>query len=504
MFTTSVTPIHTESGQPLGVNGVPSISTSRSNVHAILQNIQTLCKEEIYPIGSIVTSFYVVQNIKRILNVLAVAYIHNSTGNASTNIGDYNSSITPHSATTSIAFVVKEKEEMFHESIHALLQLLARLSREPSVDDANMDATASAPLTSLPAKFYHGIFRKWKDAAILLPNQHHDHSVVWSATEMAQFLIDHGISEIPMSSFSSSDRTPSTSSSTFQFLKYDTFTISTVLQVALHQNSALLAPNIIKSLWEKFNLNQCTVENDESIIYSYNVLLQSYANSEQEDATTKLETVWNEMQSRNVQPNVASYHIRLKHYRELNKLPEMESFIKAAVTATPRNSSSHGKTLPGDVWQQPRELSLSCWHEVIQCYMNAAKDKYNIERNNSLLYIHKGQTILQQIMIPQWIRHQSTGESEKVELSKCIHSIITTYRYVLQQPKYEFDVQHQSSLKSNPLKLSIQQRVINNNPITYHEQQTRDRILESAVSFYQFMNRQNLKDVCCCEYTMIQ
>jgi hypothetical protein len=180
----------------------------------------------------------------------------------------------------------------------------------------------------------------------------------------------------------------------------------------------------------------------------------------------------------------------------------MESFISSALKASSFaavNASAANNI--GDVWHQPRELSLSCWHEVVHCYMNAAKEKYSIEKNNSLIFIHKGQTIMQQLMIPLWASHRSTIETDKAEA--CIQSIISTYRYVLQRPKYRHDVQQISNLKANPLKLSIQQRILNNNPVTYKEQQIRDRIFESAESFYQYMNRQYLKDVSYSEYIII-
>ena len=498
-------------------------NNARTNINAILQTIQRLCHEEIYPIGSIVTSSIVMDNVKRVLNVFAASYSPGSNVTVSSNLNDYSTRHNPTDhADTNVDAV--DEQHVFNEAISALLQLLVRLSREPSSHlTTRLDPSLSGGtelLSSLPIEYYNSILSKWKDAAILLAQQQEENNgtnnvynshmnshntVVWSATLMAQFLIEHGLSDMIKSS-SSSQVVSSSTSSTFRFIKYNIYTICLVLHVALQQSPARLAPHVIESIWEQFKLNQCTVKSNESIVYCYNILLQSYINSGQKDLAIKIETIWTEMQSRNIPPNMASYHLRLKYYREQKKLREMESFINVAATAT-ANTANNGESnatsnkITGNVWQQPHELALPCWHEVLHSYMNAAMEKRTIEQNNCLFYIHKGQTILQQTIIPQWFRQQNPNDADKAEIYKCIQLVIATYRNVLQRPQYKFDLQDQSNLKSNPLQLSVQQRIINNNPKTYREQQIRDRIFESAESFYQFIHRQQLKDISFSEYT---
>ena len=495
-----------------------------NNIRTIIQNTNTLCREEIYPIGSIVTSYIVMNQIKLLFNVFAAAYSTNSSSNSSnstigsigsigmshvsptdgteirsssssTSTGIWNNATRNHHnnnyhniirtpPTTTMIHTncinnnndIVQSLHMFHESISAMVQLFARIVREPSLSSSSSSssssvnnhhtndnptttssttttsaAAAASILSSLPVEYYNCILSKWKDAAILQTQQQEQYSdntrcsdhnydncyttVVWSETVMAQFLIDHGISVIPMPPSLMSSKvvsTPTTTtSSTFQFIKYNTFTISLILQVALQQNSALLAVKIIESLWDKFRLNQYTGENDDTIVLCYNILMQSHINSGQKDTATKLETIWKDMQARNVQPNIASYHIRLKCYRDYHNLPEMESFLHAnvATALAPMVSSANGNS-------SSRELSLSCWYEVLHCYMNAAMEKCNIERNSSLFYIQKGQTILQQTVIPQWLRYQKKNETDKTDMciSKGFQLIIKTYRNVLQRP----------------------------------------------------------------------
>ena len=493
---------------PTYTSGKIERNQSRMTPQAILQNIQHLCREETYPVGSIVTSSIVMHNVKRIFDVFAASYSNqngNLTNSSSSIISDHQPLHIRHGHKHSIIIGnatadATNDEQLFHSCVNAMLQLLERISREPSTSTNHTTADAAPSLlSSLPVEYYNSMVNKWRDAAMLLAHRQQNinrnlsdndeysdlgnPTIVWSASLMAQFLLDHGIFESATSTTSvpSTLSSSTSSSSTFQFIKYNTYTVSVVLQVASHQAPALLAPTIVESLWYKFKLSSITGLGDESIVYCYNTLLQSYINSGQKDTLAKIEALVRDMQSRYVQLDMASYHLLLKYYREHNKISEMEALINAVVTSTEIRASATSTLLT----QHPPELSLPCWYEVIHNYMNAAKET----GNDVLFFMHKGQSVLQHTMIPQWLRYQSPSEADNAELAKSIRLIITTYRNVLQQ-------------QTNP-RFPVQQRPMKNRPVTDKAQSNGDCTFESAESFYHYVLDQKLRDISYSKYLYI-
>jgi hypothetical protein len=439
-----ITPIH-----HLDTKGHPLLKVidpiANRNKHSDLRlgsefvrRAQKMCQEELYPVGSIVSSHLVVLQIKSILDALG-----------STSVTD-DSKI----------------------SVNAAIRLLERLSREP-ISSSSSDA--SQILVGLNPDYYNRIFDKWKVAALR-------GDAVWSATSLTQFLLDNAISSNRPNNIESLELEEESSSvsmtKTWKFIQYDVATISMIMQVAAKQAPALLAPDVVQQIWNQLDLFKCSSVHS-NIIYCYNALLKAWANSGAEESAMKMEWIWNDMINvQKVEPNVHSYHIFLHFYRRLSNLQAVERVMQSMVS---RASSGI-------------RPNISCWSEVVYCHLGQALQPNTIQRHESLSSIHKAQTILQLEMIAKLNREDT---ADMAVVATCIQALITTYRDVLS--KYRF-VTHVDLQKRPPppktggKQMSHQERMNQNTLEARVHDETRDRIMASAEAFFRYMqeNKQAL------------
>ena len=433
-------PIHPtdESGRPPLLRMTDPVTTSAKKSDSRLatefvRRAQKMCQEELYPVGSIVSSHLVVLQIKSILDALG------------------STSVTDDSET----------------SVNAAMGLLERLSREPLAPSSS----ASLILSNLPPDYYNRILDKWKEAALR-------GDTVWSATIMTRFLLrnalpkSHHPGDPPTLVAPEPFAVPE--ANTWKFIQYDIATISMVMQVAAKQMPALSAPDEVQHIWNQLDVHK-TFTKDSEVVYCYNALIKAWAESGSKDAAIKMESVWNEMINvQKVQPNVLSYHIFLKYYRQQSNLPAAEKVIQSMLAST--------NVRP----------TISCWNEIVICHLGQAMNTNTILRHQSLLSINKAQTILQLEMIPKLNRENST---DMAVVATCVQSLITTYRDVLLRYRFNtfLDLQKRSA-PHKPGQLSIQEQMNQNNLAARAHDDARDRILESAEAFFRYMqgNKQAL------------
>jgi hypothetical protein len=434
---------------PPPTNAIATVrDSSNKTSHDFIRRAQKFCQEELYPIGSIITYRLVVQEIKYILDALG-----------STSVTD-------------------DSEQY----VNVAIQLLERLSREPlvAVVSSSSSSTAADVLSSLPPDYYNRIFNKWKGAALRGDS-------VLSASILTQFLTQNAFTAThgsiknniePFESLGSSSGASILSTGTvhrtktWKFVQYDIATVSMILQVAIVQTPAKLAPQLVQQLWDQLDLYKGTSD-DSNVTYCYNALLKAWAESGLDDAAMKMESIWNDMiHVQKVQPNIVSHHIMLKFYRQQGNVLALESLVSKMVSQQSASSSTTAI-----------RPSLSCWSEVVYCYMGLALQQDTIERHQSLFFIHKGQTIVQLEMVPQ---RNIDDDTDTAEIACCVESIITTYRDVLLHYKFDtfLDAMKRSPSKKNMI--SIQQRMDNNNPAISKRNQTRDRTVFSAQAFFEF------------------
>jgi Pentacotripeptide-repeat region of PRORP len=215
---------------------------------------------------------------------------------------------------------LKRRDATDAEAVNASLDLLERLVKEMAFSkDDNQSTWLCNP------RYFNPLFNKWKEAVL-----YHGHTI--SARDVIKKL--------------------QTMSTLVQGFRYNIKTISMIMHVVIKQADRKKAPFVAESML-KFIKAEATKMNNLHLMpssYSYNMILNAWAESKLPEASQRMEGILEEMRRQKLTLGTVSYNVLLRFWSGKGAIEKVEEII---------GTMKHDGVRP----------SLANWSAALFCYV---------------------------------------------------------------------------------------------------------------------------------------
>jgi pentatricopeptide repeat protein len=212
------------------------------------------------------------------------------------------------------------------EAVNASLDLLERLVKEMAfVKDDKQSKWLCNP------RFFNSLFNRWKEAAL------HNVQII-SASDLVKKL-----------------KTMSTQLPEF---RYNIETINMIMHVAIKQAHPSKAPCVAESLLELVKTEATHMNNSDLMptVYSYNMILNAWAESKLPEASPRMDAILKEMRNQQLAADIVSYNILLRFWNGMGEVNKVDAILR---------TMKHDGVKP----------NLTNWSVALSCYAKVGQTR---------------------------------------------------------------------------------------------------------------------------------